>query len=111
MQTHPELGERIIAPIERLEDVRPIVRHCHEHYDGSGYPDRKAGEEIPLESRIIPRLRRFHAMTTDRPYRKRLSDAEACRRLRAAAGTQFDPNVVEVYLEVLKQQSRSGAAA
>src|SRR5437870_3027060 len=49
MQTHPELGERIIAPIERLEDVRPIVRHCHEHYDGSGYPDGKAGEAIPLE--------------------------------------------------------------
>jgi diguanylate cyclase (GGDEF)-like protein len=111
MQTHPELGERIIAPIERLEDVRPIVRHCHEHYDGSGYPDRRAGEEIPLESRIILVCDAFHAMTTDRPYRKRLSDAEACRRLRAAAGTQFDPNVVDVYLEVLKQQNRRGAAA
>src|SRR5207249_44818 len=58
MQTHPELGERIIAPIERLEDVRPIVRHCHEHYDGSGYPDRKAGEPIPLEAyaRLIVRI-------------------------------------------------------
>jgi diguanylate cyclase (GGDEF)-like protein len=111
MQTHPELGERIIAPIDRLEDVRPIVRHCHEHYDGSGYPDRRAGDEIPLESRIILVCDAFHAMTTDRPYRKRLSEAEACRRLRAAAGTQFDPNVVDVYLEVLRQQTSRGAAA
>ena len=111
MQTHPELGERIIAPIERLEDVRPIVRHCHEHYDGSGYPDGKAGEAIPLESRIILVCDAFHAMTTDRPYRKRLSEAEACRRLRAAAGTQFDPNVVAVYLQLLKEQNESGVAA
>ena len=96
---------------ERLEDVRPIVRHCHEHYDGSGYPDRLVGEAIPLESRIILVCDAFHAMTTDRPYRKRLSEAEACRRLRAAAGTQFDPNVVAVYLQLLKEQNESGVAA
>src|SRR5205823_5384556 len=53
IETHPELGERIIAPIHRLQDVRPIVRHCHERYDGAGYPDQIAGEEIPLESRIV----------------------------------------------------------
>jgi diguanylate cyclase (GGDEF)-like protein len=112
MQTHPELGERIIAPIERLEDVRPIVRHCHEHFDGSGYPDGLVGEAIPLESRIVLVCDAFHAMTTDRPYRKRVSEAEACRRLRAAAGTQFDPHVVEVYLDMMrKQQSPRGAAA
>jgi diguanylate cyclase (GGDEF)-like protein len=111
MQKHPELGERIIAPIERLEDVRPIVRHCHEHFDGSGYPDRLAGEDIPLESRIILVCDAFHAMTTDRPYRKRLSEAEACRRLRAAAGAQFDPAVVDVYLRLLKRHSDHDAAA
>ena len=108
MQTHPELGERIIAPIQRLEDVRPIVRHCHEHWDGSGYPDRKRGGDIPLESRIILVCDAFHAMTTDRPYRKRLSSAEACRRLREGAGTQFDPAVVEVYLRVLEGQADGG---
>jgi HD-GYP domain-containing protein (c-di-GMP phosphodiesterase class II)/putative methionine-R-sulfoxide reductase with GAF domain len=98
METHPELGERILEPIDRLVDVRTIVRSCHERWDGAGYPDGKAGEEIPLEARIILVCDAFHAMTTDRPYRKRLSGDEACRRLRAGAGTQFDPAVVDVFL-------------
>ncbi len=107
MQMHPELGERIIAPIDRLQPVRPIVRSCHEHWDGSGYPDRKVAEEIPLESRIILVCDAYHAMTTDRPYRKRLSANEAFRRLRAAAGTQFDPVVVEVCLRILKEEAQA----
>ena len=98
MEMHPELGERILEPIERLAEVRTIVRSCHERWDGAGYPDRKAGEEIPFEARIILVCDAFHAMTTDRPYRKRLSCEEACRRLREGAGTQFDPNVVDVFL-------------
>ena len=98
IEMHPELGERILKPIERLAEVRTIVRSCHEHWDGAGYPDRKAGEEIPLEARIILVCDAFHAMTTDRPYRKRLSCEEACSRLRDGAGTQFDPNVVDVFL-------------
>ena len=101
VETHPELGERIIAPIDRLEEVRPIVRHCHERYDGAGYPDRRSGEDIPLESRIILVCDAYHAMTTDRPYRKRLPRAEALRRLEEGAGTQFDPRVVEVCKRVL----------
>ena len=101
VQSHPELGEKIIAPIDRLEEVRPIVRHCHERYDGSGYPDRLKGDEIPIESRIILVCDAYHAMTTDRPYRKRLAAAEALRRLEAGAGTQFDPQVVEVCRRVL----------
>src|SRR5581483_10433431 len=68
IETHPELGERILAPIERLAPVRPIVRACHERWDGEGYPDGRAGEEIPIESRIILVCDAFHAMTTDRPY-------------------------------------------
>jgi diguanylate cyclase (GGDEF)-like protein len=102
IETHPELGERIIAPIERLQDVRRIVRHCHEHYDGSGYPDRLAGSDIPIESRIILVCDAFHAMTTDRPYRKRLPVGEAFRRVQAAAGAQFDPQVVATYLTLLR---------
>jgi diguanylate cyclase len=100
METHPELGERILEPIGRLSDVRTIVRSCHERWDGGGYPDRKVGEAIPLEARIVLVCDAFHAMTTDRPYRKRLSGEEACRRLRAGAGTQFDPAVVDVFLEL-----------
>jgi diguanylate cyclase (GGDEF)-like protein len=103
IQTHPELGERIIAPIDRLQLVRPIVRHCHERWDGRGYPDGVAGEDIPLESRIIFVCDAYHAMTTDRPYRRRLSHREAVRRLAEGSGTQFDPHVVEVALRVLEQ--------
>jgi diguanylate cyclase (GGDEF)-like protein len=103
VQTHPELGERIIAPIDRLQGVRPIVRHCHERWDGRGYPDGLSGEDIPLESRIIFVCDAYHAMTTDRPYRRRLSHREAVRRLAEAAGSQFDPYVVEVALRVLEQ--------
>jgi diguanylate cyclase (GGDEF)-like protein len=102
VQTHPELGERIIAPIDRLQSVRPIVRHCHERWDGRGYPDGVAGENIPLESRIIFVCDAYHAMTSDRPYRRRLSHREAVRRLHEASGTQFDPQVVEVALQVLE---------
>jgi HD-GYP domain-containing protein (c-di-GMP phosphodiesterase class II) len=103
VETHPELGERIIAPIDRLQVVRPIVRHCHERWDGRGYPDGVSGEDIPLESRIILVCDAYHAMTTDRPYRRRLSHREAVRRLGEGAGSQFDPNVVEVALRVLEQ--------
>jgi HD-GYP domain-containing protein (c-di-GMP phosphodiesterase class II) len=102
IETHPELGAKIIAPIDQLQDVCGIVRACHERWDGAGYPDRKAGEEIPLEARIIFACDAFHAMTTDRPYRSALDPQEALRRLEEAAGSQFDPRVVEVCLRVLE---------
>jgi diguanylate cyclase (GGDEF)-like protein len=102
IETHPELGERILEPIDRLAEVRAIVRNCHERWDGAGYPDGRAGDEIPLESRIILVCDAFHAMTSDRPYRRRLPLAEACRRLREGAGTQFDPEVVDVFLRLLR---------
>jgi putative nucleotidyltransferase with HDIG domain len=101
IERHPALGEQILAPIERLQEVRRIVRHCHERWDGAGYPDRLAGEAIPLEARIIFVCDAFHAMTSDRPYRRALRRSEAIRRLEAAAGTQFDPAVVEATLAVL----------
>jgi HD-GYP domain-containing protein (c-di-GMP phosphodiesterase class II) len=98
VERHAELGERIITPVDRLQDVARIVRHCHEWWDGRGYPDGKSGDEIPLESRIVHVCDAFHAMTSDRPYRKRLSTAEARGRLAAGAGAQFDPAVVAVFL-------------
>jgi diguanylate cyclase (GGDEF)-like protein len=101
IETHPELGEKILAPIDRLAEVRPIVRACHERWDGTGYPDGRAGEEIPIESRIILVCDAFHAMTTDRPYRDRLSCEEACRRLHEAAASQFDPDVVAAFERVV----------
>jgi HD-GYP domain-containing protein (c-di-GMP phosphodiesterase class II) len=113
IETHPILGDRILAPIERLTDVRAIVRSCHERWDGGGYPDGKAGEDIPLEARIILVCDAFHAMVTDRPYRDRLPAAEARRRLRGGAGTQFDPHVVDAFLRLehgLAELDRSAAA-
>ena len=109
IETHPALGEQILAPIDQLEHVRPIVRACHERYDGMGYPDGLAGEEIPLEARIIFVCDAFHAMTTTRPYRNALPVEEAHRRLREAAGSQFDPEVVAVSVRVL--DARDPAAA
>jgi diguanylate cyclase (GGDEF)-like protein len=103
VETHPEWGERILSPIEDFAAIRPIVRHCHERFDGTGYPDGKAGEEIPIESRIVFVCDAFHAMTTDRPYRKALPHEEAERRLREAAGTQFDPAVVDAFLRLRRR--------
>ncbi len=108
IEGHPELGERILAPIEQLAEVRPIVRACHERFDGRGYPDGLTGDQIPLEARIIFACDAFHAMTTDRPYREALPVEEAFRRLADAAGTQFDPKVVEVCLSVLEQPPPTG---
>ncbi len=108
IERHPELGERILAPIDQLAAVRPIVRACHERFDGLGYPDGLKGDEIPLEARIIFACDAFHAMTTDRPYREALPVEEAFRRLVSAAGTQFDPGVVDVCLRVLKQPPPAG---
>ena len=101
VETHPLLGERILAPIEQLEEVRRIVRACHERFDGHGYPERLAGDEIPIEARIVLVCDAFHAMTTDRPYRRALSLDEARQRLLDGAGTQFDPRVVDACLDVL----------
>jgi len=110
VRLHPELGARILAPIERLEEVCEIVLHCHEHWDGSGYPNGLAGEDIPLEARVILVCDAYHAMTSDRAYRKRLPEKEARRRLAEAAGTQFDPKVVEVFL-TLDEPAVDGRAA
>ena len=97
MEAHPELGERILAPIARLEDVPPVVRHCHERWDGKGYPDEVGGSEIPIESRVIFVCDAFHAMTTDRPYRRALTFEAACKELEDGAGSQFDPDAVAAF--------------
>jgi diguanylate cyclase (GGDEF)-like protein len=102
VEQHPEWGERILSPIDELAGVRPIVRHCHERWDGAGYPDALAGDAIPLESRIIFVCDAFHAMTTERPYRSALPVEEAVRELRKGAGSQFDPQVVDVFLRLLQ---------
>jgi diguanylate cyclase (GGDEF)-like protein len=97
MNLHPEIGEEILAPVPFLQPLRPIIRACHERWDGGGYPDGLRREEIPIEARIIFVCDAYHAMTTNRPYREALPTEEALRRLRLASGTQFDPEVVEAF--------------
>ena len=103
MKQHCDIGARILEPIEKLRNVANIVRHHQEKYDGTGYPDELKGEEIPLESRIIAAVDAFHAMTSDRPYRKALSEEAALSELKNNAGTQFDPMVVVAFLKALEK--------
>jgi len=100
MNRHPEIGEQILAPVPFLQPIRPIVRACHERWDGKGYPDGLAGEEIPLEARMIFVCDAYHAMTSARPYRNALPERAAIRRLHLASGKQFDPDVVEVFVSL-----------
>ena len=100
MHQHTVAGERIITSSTALTDIGPIVRSSHERWDGSGYPDGLAGEQIPRGSRIISVCDSYHAMTSDRPYRKAMSVEVALAELRAGAGSQFDPEVVEAFLRV-----------
>jgi GAF domain-containing protein len=99
IERHTIVGEQILAPVEFLAGARSFVRHEHERWDGRGYPDRLAGEAIPLGARIILACDALHAMTSDRPYRQAMSREEAWAELRANAGTQFDPRVVEALLD------------
>ena len=105
MRSHPEVGERILAPLESLDEVLPIVRSSHERWDGTGYPDRLAGEAIPLGARIVAVCDAYRAMVEHRPYRNALSRGDAIEELRNAAGTQFDPDCVTALLEVLRRRS------
>jgi diguanylate cyclase (GGDEF)-like protein len=108
MRTHTLLGERILAAAPALSDVVHVVRASHEWFDGRGYPDGLIGEDIPLEARIILVCDSFDAMTSDRPYRERRSDAAALAELRGCSGTQFDPAVVSAFEAALARRA-SGA--
>jgi riboflavin transporter FmnP len=98
MNAHPVLGAQIIGPVNRLAAELPVIRHHHEWYNGSGYPDRLLGDEIPKLARILHVADAFEAMTADRPYRKALSTEQALSELRKFAGVQFDPEIVDAFV-------------
>lgn len=100
MHKHPEIGENILAPLPRLRGAARIVRHHHERYDGKGYPDHLAGDDIPLGARILAVVDAYGAMTDRRVYKAGRSHHEAISELKSHAGTQFDPEVVDVFLEL-----------
>ena len=108
VNTHTITGQRLLQRVGgRLAEVGRIVRSCHEHWDGTGYPDGLAGREIPLVARIVSCCDAFSAMTTDRSYRRALSIAAALEELDACAGSQFDPDVARVLIELI-QSGRAG---
>jgi HD-GYP domain-containing protein (c-di-GMP phosphodiesterase class II) len=111
MAGHPAHGERILRRTAQLEQLAVTVRHEHERWDGAGYPDRLAGDTIPVASRIILACDAYHAMITTRPYRMALSPADAMAELRAMAGSQFDPGVVSALLDLLEPAGGRVSAA
>jgi len=104
MEAHTVEGEKLLSQVGGLlGNVGRIVRSCHEDWDGTGYPDGIAGEQIPLAARIVRCCDAFSAMTTDRPYRKARPVAEAVAELRRCAGTDFDPSVVDALADAVAQ--------
>jgi putative nucleotidyltransferase with HDIG domain len=109
MEEHVIIGERILGNVEAYAEIAMIVRHHHERFDGSGYPDGLAGSSIPILSRIIAVADAYNAMTSGRPYRQALSVDIARGRLDQASGTQFDPLIVATFQELLTSASDSYA--
>ena len=101
MRQHTIVGDRILSAAPALEPVAKLVRASHERYDGRGYPDRLAGDDIPLGARIVAVCDAYQAMTSDRPYRKAMPMRSAIMELRRCAGLQFDPDVVKAFCDLV----------
>lgn len=104
LKSHSDIGARVVGRMEFLTGTMEIVKHHHESWDGSGYPDGLSGEQIPLGARIVAVADSFDAMTTDRSYRRALSIEEAIARMNEAAGTQFDPRIVRVFVRHIREK-------
>lgn len=113
MKTHPERGEKICSSLRSLTPVLPIIRHHHEKWDGSGYPDGLRGEEIPLLARILQFADIYDALTADRPYKRALTSAQALETMRAEAQKGWrDPDLMSVFERVVPTlESQDGSAA
>jgi len=109
IQLHPRIGYRLIEQVAALAPIAPAILHHHERYDGGGYPTGLVGEQIPLEARIVCVADAFSAMTADRPYRARMPLDEACEELLRHAGTQFDPEIVRVFVEEVRKPGAGGS--
>lgn len=101
IKTHPAVGEKILSSINSFKNIKVIVRHHHERFDGKGYPDGLKGKEIPLEARIIALADSYDAMATDRSYRKAMDKKDIVAEIKRCSGTQFDPEIVDVFLNII----------
>jgi putative nucleotidyltransferase with HDIG domain len=111
IREHPKTGAKLLLRVADLRAAIPYVLYHHERWDGSGYPSGKAGEEIPLEARVLAVADAFDAMTSDRPYRRALSQAEALAEVERCSGTQFDPRIAQVFLELFAEAELAAAAS
>lgn len=107
IEQHPARGAEILSPLEFLSEVLPLIRHHHERYKGSGYPDRLKGEDISLGTRIISVADAFEAMVSERPYRRALSQEEALREIEAGLGDQFDPQIGKLFISAIKNNGKT----
>ena len=103
IQQHSAKAQEMLLPLKFLEPGMPVVRHHHERYDGKGYPDGLGKKKIPLGARILSTVDAFDAMISERPYRHKLSLKQAIKELKVNAGSQFDPEVVKIFLKLLEQ--------
>lgn len=108
MKQHSIIGENILKPLRSMSKLSALVRHHHELYDGTGYPDGLKGEDIPLAARILTMADIYDAITTDRPYRRALSREEAVETIKSYAGNKLDPKLVDVFVEIIMENG-SGA--
>ncbi len=110
IESHVLVAEAIVSHTPYLREVAPIILHHHEFYDGSGYPDGLKAEEIPLEARILAIADAYHAMTSDRPYRKGMPPEAALQEMERLAGKQFDPQLLPVFVSIIREQLTKIAA-
>ena len=106
IELHPRLGFNVLMQAPALHDVAGVVLYHHEHFDGTGYPAGLSGQDIPLSARVLAVLEAYGAMTHERPYREPWSPEPACKALIDAAGTQFDPEVAELFVEQIRRAPR-----
>ncbi|MFL0268577.1 HD-GYP domain-containing protein [Candidatus Clostridium radicumherbarum] len=109
IKSHPGIGYNILKDIKNLQDILPIVRNHHERYDGKGYPDGKSGNDLNLDVFIVQLADSIDAMSTDRPYRKALSEEEIMAEINKFRGSQFHPKVVDAYTKILEKHKNQKA--
>ena len=111
IRQHPSLGAKMLMRLSSFREALPYVLYHHERWDGTGYPSGIAGKTIPVEARVLAIADAFDAMTSDRPYRRALTREEALAEVARGAGTQFDPEIVRVFLELFAKPVELPAAA
>lgn len=104
IQQHPVVGAKMLESISFFKDLVPVVYHHHEHFDGNGYPGGLTGDKIPMLSRIITVADAFEAMTSERCYRKKLNLNAALREIYQNSGSQFDPDIVKVFVDIIREE-------